>query len=355
MPAPSIIHDWRFAVSQSFSGASPAAMRQSLLRGLKNLLLGTGSYTDSLSVVATVTTPWEVELSCDSVATSAITDLWDADGDLVWAAEGVAHSWIVLTNPDYFGTGVPLSILLVCGPASTQNATLAIVISRAGFTGGTITARPTATDEHVVRPTGGSISTAGWQGDDNSATSLTMRLHFLMTADGRKFHIFFTRAAVCIAQWSLFDCDEDAGWTDPYLFTVASEDFAAGAEVELLTVAGHYRTDTERLWYGREEAGIGDFTVEAGIPTWTNAIATADQMPGLALNGFTGGWLPFPIVLRGIAPAAGPLAVVPDMWWAREAAGTGSGGADVATGVNIQFMQFGAVMVPWNDTTIVLG
>lgn len=350
MPAPSILNDWRFAVSLSYSGATPAAMRQSLLRGLKNQWIGAGTYTDDEGSADSIDDPWTVVRSSDSVS-AANSDLWDADADLVWAAEGVAHSWIQLRHLNYFGTGNPLDMLLVCGPASTQNATLAVVFSRAGFSGGTITARPTAADEHIVRPTGGTVATAGWQGDDNSATSLTMRLHFLMTADGRKFHIFFTRASVCIAYWGLFDCESDIGFSEPYLFTIASEDFNAGAEVELL-ILSHFTSDTESTWYGRDQGGVGDFTALYITEIYGNS--NTNTYVGLPRNGFNGGWLPSEMKLYGVAPAAGPLATVPDCWWARIADGTGSPGEDVDTGFD-SYMQFGCMVVPWNNSTIVLG
>ena len=353
MPAPTLQFDWRFQVSQSFAAATPAAMRQALLRGLKNSLLGVGSWTDSAGDAASVTSPWTMVRSSDSVS-AANSDLWDSDADLVWAAEASVHSWIVLVNANFFGAANPLYMLINCNPSGTQNATIMMSFSRAGYTGGTTSARPTATDEHIVRPVAGSVTTAGWQGDDNATVSVSMRMHFMMTDDGRKFKIYFTRNSLCIAKWELFDIDEDeAGWTEPYCFVIHSEDMTLGADVELLTFA-NVSADATFNWYARQEGGIGDFRLDYLIPS-AGSYAVADSVCGSALNGFNGRWMPLPQFLRGIAPAAeAPLAVVPDSWWARIAEGTGSPMRDDVAEFN-QFMQFGYDIVPWNGSTIVLG
>lgn len=353
MPAPSIQNTWRFNVSQSISGANSSAFRQALLLALVNSLLGQGSWTDDEGAASSVGTPWEHVSSCDSVSTSSSTNLWDSAGDLVWNAEASAHSWIVLRSPNFFGASNPLYMLLVCGPNGTINATLAVIFSRVGFTGGTTTARPTATDEHIARPTGGTISTAGWQGDDNNAAqSVACRLHVMVTDDGRKFRIAMTRGGVCIAYWSLFDLDTDAGWTEPYLFKLASADFTVGAEVEVLTETNEDNGVT-RLFYGRDQGGVGDFTCEIFIPY--HGVSLGNSVMTKTLNGFNGGWLPMPVFLCGIAPAAvAPICVVPDLWFARVAAGTGSPGENLETGRD-EFMQFGIYLVPWNNSTIVLG
>lgn len=352
MPAPTITETWRFNVSQSIAGATPAAMRQALLLAIVNSLLGLGSWTDGDGVASSITTPWEHVSSCDSVATSSVTNLWDSSTDLVWNAEGSAHSWIILRHHDFFGEGNPLYMLINCNPNATQNATIMMSFSRAGYTGGTTTARPTATDEHIVRPVAGNVTTAGWQGDDNTTVSVSMRLHFLMTNNGRKFKIFMTRSSVCIAKWELFDCDEDEiGFSEPYLFQIVSEDFVTGAEVELLSYSN--LTDTAFNWYGREQGGVGDFRAEPMIPHAQN-FSSGNSLPGSPLNGFNGRWMPMPQTLRGVAPAAGPLTPVPDMWWARIAEGTGSPMRDPDLEEN-NYMQFGYEIVPWNNSVIVLG
>jgi hypothetical protein len=355
MPAPSIINTWRFNVSQSISGANSSAFRQSLLLAIVNSLLGAGSWTDAAGVASSVSGPWDVVSSSDSVVADA-SNRWDSSTDLVWAAEGVAHSWIVLRNPNFFGTSNPLYMLINCNPGSTINATLMMSFSRAGYTGGSITARPTATDEHIVRPVAGTVTTAGWQGDDNnSASSVACRLHVMMTDDGRKFKIAMTRASVCIAYWDLFDIDQDeAGWSEPYAFIIHSEDFAPAAEVEVITYT-NVGSDATFNYYAREQGGIGDFRIEHMIPYSSGGALVANSIMGSALNGFNGRWMPLPIVLRGIAPAAtAPLVVVPDSWWARAAESTGSPMRDPLLNEN-RYMQFGSYITPWNNSVIVLG
>ena len=355
MPAPSVLNTWRFNVSQSISGANSSAYRQALLLALVNSLLGSGSWTDAAGVASSISTPWDVVTSSDSVVAGA-GNHWDSASDLVWAAEGNAHSWIVLRNPNFFGVSNPLYMLINCNPASTINATLMVSFSRAGYTGGSITARPTATDEHIVRPVAGTVGTAGWQGDDNNtAASVACRLHVMMTDDGRKFKVAMTRASVCIAFWDLFDIDQDeAGWSEPYAFVIHSEDFTSGGETELITYANVY-SDSTFGYYAREQGGVGDFRLEFFVPHTPGGAIVGNSIMGSALNGFNGRWMPLPISMRGIAPAAvAPLVVVPDMWWARAAEGTGSPMRDPLLNEN-RYMQFGCYITPWNNSVIVLG
>lgn len=100
-----------------------------------------------------------VYYSCDSVVAGAAgdaVDRWDTNTDLVWANAGSAHSWMVLAFP---GMATNAQLLLSCEASSAQGAIMTIVWSPINaFTGGTTTARPTATGEIVVHSTTLSIT-----------------------------------------------------------------------------------------------------------------------------------------------------------------------------------------------------
>jgi hypothetical protein len=92
---------------------------------------------------------WTCEGSSDSsTANMAGTDLWTATFDgtkIVRASGAVAHSWIVLKSPVALG---PYYLCIDWNAANDQTVT--IMGSKNAFTGGTITARPTATKEWTV-------------------------------------------------------------------------------------------------------------------------------------------------------------------------------------------------------------
>lgn len=89
---------------------------------------------------------WTVVASSDSVTAAAASDKWVTSANLIWAAAGVAHSWIVLASP---AGAIPSSgfqyILLDCGTGATSQHLLDITLSStAGFTGFTsATTKPT--------------------------------------------------------------------------------------------------------------------------------------------------------------------------------------------------------------------
>lgn len=87
--------------------------------------------------------------SCDSVVAGTAGDgvnRWDADTDLVFAAAGVAHSWYVVRLPTLLGTAEVLFDL----ESSATGSAASFWMSFVGFTGGTTTTRPTATDEFEI-------------------------------------------------------------------------------------------------------------------------------------------------------------------------------------------------------------
>ena len=84
--------------------------------------------------------------SCDASSTSTETDLWDSDSDLTWAAGSSAHSWIVLANSNIVSD---LQICIDLNFASTISIKVLASMS-SGFTGGSTTVRPTATDEIII-------------------------------------------------------------------------------------------------------------------------------------------------------------------------------------------------------------
>jgi hypothetical protein len=111
------------------------------------------TYNDTMLEIKTqlIAGAWDVELSCngDGVAEPSDDDQWIDVGDLVWEAAASNHSWIVLSNSSLISSGAKFQVCFDCCNASTALGTIAVSYN-AGFTGGTKTARPTATDEIVL-------------------------------------------------------------------------------------------------------------------------------------------------------------------------------------------------------------
>lgn len=75
------------------------------------------------------------------------TDLWGATynaAKLVYANAGTNHSWMVLQSPAGIATDGPYQLLMDCNTTSVGNVRFSL--SKAGFTGGSATTAPTATD-----------------------------------------------------------------------------------------------------------------------------------------------------------------------------------------------------------------
>lgn len=103
--------------------------------------------------------------SSDSVTSSA-SDNWSDYTDVVFATAGNAHSWIVLS---FSSIETNYQLCIDCSETSTTTEQFSVYLSvSSGFTGGSITARPTATDEITV------VNSSGW-GVPNAADTLAAK------------------------------------------------------------------------------------------------------------------------------------------------------------------------------------
>jgi hypothetical protein len=186
MSLPALTRTWQFQVNQAAAaGGTGLAACQNLMFAIKQSLKGVGAWTDSSGGAVASAGNWVVDYSCDSVSAGAKgdgVDKWAASTNLVWAASGVAHSWIVLKQT---GISANFELLISLENGTVSNAT--ILVSSVGFTGGTTLLRPSATDETpLLNPAG----TSTW-GGVNAATAST--LHVLKSNDGRSTRILACR------------------------------------------------------------------------------------------------------------------------------------------------------------------
>lgn len=134
--------------------------------------------------------PWIPMGSSDSVTAGMDrVNRWATAADLVWTEDSdpdsvEPRSWIVLQN------AAGLNLLLHC---ADTDGSLGFWLSRAGFTGGSITARPTAVDEVFFGNTDPVTNPwVLWANDLDSGVDVVNRAHVFHSTDGRSTYMFFT-------------------------------------------------------------------------------------------------------------------------------------------------------------------
>jgi hypothetical protein len=164
---------WQTALNQTPSdNTTVAGLAKSYLWFVKAFLKGeVGGATAGL---------WTCVGSSDA-ATAGMdgTDRWGATYDgtkIVRASGAVAHSWIVLRSPNFTAGGIAgVPFHMTIDYSGTLDYQTVFAFSKAAPTGGTITARPTATDEWV--------HTAA-QGQVNDNTALPWKFNGWLATDG---------------------------------------------------------------------------------------------------------------------------------------------------------------------------
>ena len=182
MALPTLIKIYEFDVNNRILlTGNELSLHQNTLFAIKQMLTG---YT---------TLPWTVAGSSNAVVGAMdATDRWTVATDLVWATG--TRSWIVLENT----LGVQLCIDLNKSASTPQQATILGSLTGA-FTGGSNTARPTATDEFQCNT---KTTTGYWMGGDNVGSTDKV-IHGLHATDGTVDRIFIFHAGTCISEWSL--------------------------------------------------------------------------------------------------------------------------------------------------------
>lgn len=330
MALPTLARTWRFHVNNvvTAQGTVLTTARRLMRLIVTNAYLGGGSWTDSAG--AAVPGPSLTTVVGSSNGTTAALDgvyRWVADTDLVWAAAGTAHSWIVL---EFTGMAQNFQLCIDLSNVTASSATV-VVSWNAGFTGGTTLARPTATDEFVF------IANTSW---GMSASDRDQRYHVLRSTDGRDVRVFITRNGNTTAFW--FFCVPgnviDAAWTNPTLVTTVSvsTDVPGGPVNDFAA------------WFGANTIGAraptgamtGMFTCE-GVRVATVLLAERQTV----VNAFNGDRPFFPVGwFSNTAGLIGRHASLVDCWAAEAIPRMYP--ADLSK----QFIQIGSTVHPWNGS-----
>lgn len=187
---PTLVKTWQLAHTTILTqGSSTLNMQHTMRVGLVNALLGLA------------TNPPVVKGSSDgTTAAMDNTNRWTTDAKLVWAATGTNHSWIVLQ----FAPGWQMLIDL----NATSIGTLTVSVSAsAGFTGGSITTAPVASDSW----------SSPFNGAWTNTTSDTQRIaHIWMPTDGSAFRALVYKANLLESFFQYeTPISTTTGWTGP--------------------------------------------------------------------------------------------------------------------------------------------
>jgi hypothetical protein len=323
VPLPALSKAWILDVNNTVSNTGVA-----LTTG-KTLLL-----TLLADLIAMPGGSWVCYFSCKGVVGGVGTagdgiNRWVTSADVVLAAAGSNHSWFVLRNTS---TGVQICFDMVVNN-STVNIALYMSVS-AGFTGGTVTARPTATDELVF-----SASQAwGFTGTD-----VQHRYHLWQSSDGQCTRIVLAAQGAVTSFWMLGEKFNASvtGFSSPYYITIysgATPTFAA------LYSLGKFR-------FGSVTSN-SEMLIEGNTTTPGNNNATYGTVP----NSVDSTWTFWPVGLAGTtALSVGRMGSFYDLWFGSTAVATGDRyplDTDIPPG---QFIQIGGVILRWLDNTTALG
>lgn len=316
---PTLVKTWQLSCNNAQAALGSALIdNRTVLLAVKNQMLAFGS------------NPFTVDYSCNSVTAGTLADgvdRWAAIANLVWGAAGGAHSWIVLKQAGISSTWRLL--LSLEGSSATGSVLTAAVSPIAGFTGGTTTARPTATDESVMLAGASTFTTI-----DQS-----LRWSVGLSTDGQCFYFIMCYAGAA-TNFAVFTVPVNAttGWTSPaYSVWIPA---ATGQPL-----VGNLQTGNN----GKGRIGATTCTFNLSCETGIGAVSgPADTTFGNIANEVDGTWPIWPLGLNsGTVGVRGRHGTIQDLWYG--SSNVPSGDSYPATGTTGQFAQFGNIIVPWNN------
>jgi hypothetical protein len=335
MTLPVLGKTWQFVPNYAIAATGTALVtNRTILKAIKDFLTtDAAEWVDNANVATTAANLWTVRYSCDSLVAGAAgdgVDRWDAITDLVWANAGVAHSWIVLRQATI---GATAEILISCeGTSANGNIITLVTSASAGFTGGTTTVRPTATDEDVR------LNNAAWGGVGSADTNV--KLHVMKSTDGECWRVFCCNAGQANTSWILEKAVAfaSATWTNRLVTYVQG---AAAATSTLTNIL----LNTSASFGGR---GVSNMTLTMAGMAFAGAQANVSITTA---NDLSSAWpfMPHQLV-SATASNRGFHGYLNDVWFGSTTVATGS--TYPTTGTQHQFAQLGSLILPWCQVAI---
>ncbi len=333
MSLPTLAQSWYFRGNFAIAATGTAInTNRTILKWIVDTLTSTSNWVDGNGASATPANPMTVRYSCDSVTAGTVGDgvnRWAAISNLVWNTEGSAHSWIVLR----FADGSQL--LLACQAAAVTGINLAIYLSpSAGFTGGTTTARPTATDQIAVLPS------TTWT---FLTTDASVKVHMLLSVDGNNIRFVLASGGQASIAWIIGKSTVfDLSWTTPHVGVALSASLGSNA-ITTSTI------NNAAAFKGRA-ASAADFylaTMSFGGGLACSLLTSADDQ--------SGAW-PFlgQQLISTTAANRGAKGYLVDVWYGSTTVASGSSYPNSPPADQHQFAQFGVLILPWFKSAVQL-
>lgn len=284
---------------------------------------------------------WTVVRSCGRVGgvtwTAGASDYWDGPSAIVGDAPGSSHSWIVLAQTA-LGANWQLCIDHVDHLGGLPSVMKMYVSSAAGFTGGTTTARPTATDEVDLS----SGIAPEWCGTLPAYTG-PWRLNTFISTDGECTRWLIWTANLPTA-FIAIDKPKDpvSGWTDPWVVIRTGSHYNDGGPTSFATYALLFQA-TANTVVGMPGAAANAYLTSESIGNTTTGAVGQQQTYGGDLD--SGAYPLMPMGLFCVTSGMrGRLGAIYDLWWGST---TPNDGDDYPNDASRQFVQVNDLVIEW--------
>lgn len=348
MAYPANTKTWQLQINQTVAlSASATVHNQEIANKIKNLLIGFP------------TLPWTVRYSCNAGIASGVNygaagvagdgvDRWAISNAVLTSAAGVItvsndvnvaaaatrHSWIVLRQ-----TGIATNFEICLDLNGSAGSTTGSIVASfsAGFTGGSATARPTATDEVTL------ISANTW----GLGTNVQHIIHAWQSTDGACTRLQAWSGGTTNDLFLVLDKGQSpvSGWTNPATLIAIRTNFAG-------QIASSFANITAANVVKMMGAGSVQFS---GSLTYEQTSAGALQSlasVGTAPNTFDTAWPVLPMgVCAQAASGAGRLCNLFDIWY--KPSGITDSDTFPSSATARDQAALGGVVLPWTGTSTV--
>jgi len=325
MALPTLVKTWEFDVNNRGGvGLSIASDIKKHAFAIKEALIS-----------ASFTLPMVVTRSSNASVADG-TDNWATYADVVVSSGN--HSWIVLKSQ---GT-VPYEICIAFDDNTSYQSSFFGFSMTGGFnagaggTDGTISARPTATDEVAVH-------TTNWNWAGGQFAAFSSMIHVLMSTDANTMMmiVYINGAAVSVIRADIIQ-NPTTGYA-----------IGGGAGMHFWL---RFTNDATNVLAFSQAAGSGNkwslddvvgldgnvfFSYEAIDVTEIACIATFHQP-----NAWTGKWPFYPVGVWTTGAKRGRVGTLSDIWWSSGA--NAQGDMYPAVGSLYQFANVGNMIIPWD-------
>lgn len=327
--------------------------RRNLLLAIKNQMIAAGNSNIGPSSGSAVTA-WSVYYSCGgnnggSLAAGTAgdgVDRWDINTDLVFETSGNDHSWIVLEQ-DGIATNFQICIECQQGGNGDDGAEIEIWVSpSAQFSGGSTSARPTASDELMLRT---NTLNDGWSGAATNSAR-TWKWNMWRAEDGSVTYVLYFLNDVPLAFWIFAQPQSPvSGWSGTQ-FVAAVFSVSQADTNSVLTIEHWYDADNLRTYRANRISTADPYNL-------TSMYLTADTFGGqpftqqLTIANDVSG--EYALGTMGIASTdggfVGRMGTMYDIYWGQDP--LGSPVDTFPSGGSKTWVQFGDFVFGWDGST----